>query len=531
LSLSFALNYRLYDLDPRGFHAGNLAIHLGAALLLFGVIRRTLRRRAGDRGGIGLALCVALLWVVHPLQTEAVTYIVQRAESLMGFFLLLTLYCAVRGLDAARPYLWHAGAVAACVLGMGTKETMVVAPLLVVLYDYTFAARWRPRLYAGLAATWAVLLALLLATAGDVAKDFDGGGTLPYLLAQPGVVLHYLRLALWPQPLYVYVSTVLFDVDTMRQVLLPATVIGALLGGTAWALSRRRWYGFVGAWFFLILAPSSSIVATSDVIQEHRMYLPLAAVLVVVVVGADAVLHQLSPPVWRRGLGGALLVVAASLLGAATRDRNADYHGEFAMVHVADLPEAYMVLAQHQLYRGDLDAAAREAREVLARRSSDWRDVVFAHFISAFAVERSGDLEGAAAHLRRAAELYPDFAYARRELASVLMRLGRLEEAAQECELALQTRPRFPEAHYEYGMILMQRDDSPRAVEHFERAVALQPDFAEAHYELGMALHDRGDLEGARRHLQRAIELRSDLHEAEERLRHVEAESEQRGRR
>lgn len=516
LSLSFALNYQLADLDPRGFHAVNLAIHLGAALLLFGVVRRTLRGRVAAGSGVWLPLCVALLWVVHPLQTEAVTYLVQRAESLMGFLLLLTLYCAVRALDDARPRLWQAGAVVACALGMGTKETMVVAPLLVVLYDYTFASRWRPRLYIGMGVTWTVLLALLLATAGDVAKDFEGGGTLPYLLAQPGVVLHYLRLALWPRPLHVYVSTELFDVESAAQVLLPGAVVGVLVAATACALLRRRWYGFLGAWFFLILAPTSTVVATSDVIQEHRMYLPLAAVLCGVVLLADAVLRQLFPPVLRRGVGVATVAAAVLLLGGATRARNADYHGEFSMVHPADLSEAYMILAQHYLYRGDLDQAAREAQEVLARQFADQRDVVFAHFISGFAAERRGDLETAAVHFRRAADLQPSFAYSHRELASVLARLGRLAEAIRECEIALQIRPRYPEAHYEYGMIFMRQQYIEGAVEHFERAVVLRPSYPEAHYELGMALLARGDVAGARGHLQRAIELRPDFAEAQE---------------
>jgi tetratricopeptide (TPR) repeat protein len=529
LSLSFALNYQLSGLDPRGFHAGNLAIHLGAALLLFGIVRRTLRERVADERGVLLALVVALLWVVHPLQTEAVTYIVQRAESLMSFFLLLTLYCAVRALDAVRPGAWYGCAVVACALGMGTKETMVVTPLLVVLYDYTFAPRWRPRLYIGLAATWTVLLVLLLATAGDVAKDFEGGGTLPYLLAQPGVVLHYLRLTAWPWPLHVYISTELFDVESTRQGLFPAVVVVALLAFTVWALWRRRWYGFLGAWFFLILAPTSSIIATSDVIQEHRMYLPLAAVVSAVVLLGDAALRRLSPAASRTRLGVAIVAAAVVLLGSVTRARNVDYHGEFSMVHPADLPEAYMILAQHHLYRGDLDAAANEAQEVLVDRSADRRDVVFAHFLSGFAAERRGELEAAATHFRQAVKLQPDLAYAQRELASILMRLGRLDEAAEQCELALQTRPRFPEAHYEYGMILMQQNRSAEAVEHLERAVALQPGFAEAHYELAMALLDGGDMDGARRQLRRAIELRADLTEARELLQRIDSGHEKSG--
>ena len=533
LSLTFALNYALLGPDPNSFHAVNLAIHLAAALVVFGLVRRTLQRQgfAAEHAG-GLALAVALIWVVHPLQTEAVTYLVQRAESLMGLLLLLTLYCSVRALDSARPALWYAAAAVACALGMGTKETMVVAPLLVLLYDHVFVAdgscqrlRQRWPLYIALAACWLVLGVLIVTTFTDAMRDFDEGRTLPYLLSQPRVLLHYLRLAVWPHPLHLYVNTESFDVRGLADVVVPGLVVVASLAATAWALSRKRGYGYLAAWFFVILAPTSSVVATSDTIQEHRMYLPLAAVLSAIVVFGDTALRRFCPANLRSSLGFAIVAATVLLLGGATRARNADYHSEFSMVHEADLPEAYMILAQHHLYPGNVDEAARAAQALLeGHRSADQRDVVFAHFISGFAAERRGDLESAAAHFGRAAELQPGFAYARRELASVLRRLGRLAEAARECKLALQTRPHFAEAHVEYGMVLIQQNRTSDAVEHFTRAVALQPSSAEAHYELGIALHHGGDRVGARRHLQRAIELRVDFVEAQERLRRVDLE-------
>ena len=112
VSLSLAVSYALGGLDDRwGFHAVNLLIHLAAALVLFGVTRRTMlawmqRQRSApgaDAAPTGVALAIALIWCVHPLQTGAVTYIVQRSESLMGLFYLLTLYCAIRSHDDRPP--------------------------------------------------------------------------------------------------------------------------------------------------------------------------------------------------------------------------------------------------------------------------------------------------------------------------------------------------------------------------------------------------------------------------------------------
>ena len=154
LNLSFAVNYAVSGLNVRGYHVANLAIHVLAALLLFGILRRTFLLRSLGNSQIPtpiyFALAIALLWAVHPLQTESVTYIVQRAESLVGLFYLLTLYCFIRGATWGRGRYWYAAAVLACLLGMASKEVMVSAPLIVLLYDRAFLAgslreAWRRR--------------------------------------------------------------------------------------------------------------------------------------------------------------------------------------------------------------------------------------------------------------------------------------------------------------------------------------------------------------------------------------------------
>ena len=142
VNLTIAVNYVLGGTDPRGYHAFNIAIHILAGLTLFGIVRRTLAmpvlRDRFAAAATPLALAVALVWIVHPLQTAAVTYVIQRTEALVGLFYLLTLYCVIRGTESGRSWRWYAAAVAACFLGMGTKEVMVTAPVVVLLYDRTF---------------------------------------------------------------------------------------------------------------------------------------------------------------------------------------------------------------------------------------------------------------------------------------------------------------------------------------------------------------------------------------------------------
>src|SRR4030095_15544248 len=130
--------------DTFGYHAFNLVVHVAAALALYGLVRRTLltealRARYADRAD-WLALAVATLWAVHPLQTAAVTYVIQRAESMMSLFYLLTLYCLVRGVASARPSAWYTAGVLACGLGAACKPVIATAPLLTLLYDRVFLA-------------------------------------------------------------------------------------------------------------------------------------------------------------------------------------------------------------------------------------------------------------------------------------------------------------------------------------------------------------------------------------------------------
>ena len=170
VNLSFALNYALGGLNVGGYHIVNLAFHLMSGLLVFGIVRRTLELpRLRDRfGGTGLNLgfAAALLWTLHPLNTEAVNYLTQRTELMMALFYLLTLYAAIRA-SHSRAHTWGAIAVLACAAGMACKESMVTAPVVVVLYDAIFlfeslrrALGKRGRFYLALGASWMVLVAV-----------------------------------------------------------------------------------------------------------------------------------------------------------------------------------------------------------------------------------------------------------------------------------------------------------------------------------------------------------------------------------
>ena len=529
LNLTFALNYALGGADVRGYHAVNLLVHVSAALVLFGIVGRTLARPALEarfgRDARLLALLAAALWAVHPLQTEAVTYISQRAESLMGLLYLLTLYLFVVGAGSARAAPWLAGSVFACLMGALAKEVIATAPLVVLLYDRAFCAgsfrqalRLRWRYYAALGATWP-LLAWLETGLGRRGVGFGYGvGPWEYALTSCRSVATYLKLAVWPHPL-------VFDygMDTVRRpadVWPQALLVAALVAAAAIALRRRPAAGFALAWFLLILAPTSSLVpVAAQPTAEHRAYLPLAAV-------ACAAVLALYGAVGRRCL--APLALVALLLGGLTFARNRDYRSESsiwtdtigkrpgnARAHCAygfvlsqlpgSLPEA---IAQYEAALG-IDPGYAEARGklgiALARTPGRLQEAID-QFREAIRLNpdyyRAHDSLGTAlagipgreaeavAEYRAALGIAPGYAQAHNDLGQVLSGMpGRLPEAMAEYEAALGIDPDFAQAHNDLGVALASVPERlPEAIAEYRRALAIDPGYAEAHSNLGVAL-------------------------------------------
>jgi tetratricopeptide (TPR) repeat protein len=498
VELSVAINYALGGLNPWGYHAVNLVVHLLAGLVLFGIVRRTLEsgmfQGRQSRTPSWLAAAVATIWVVHPLQTESVTYIIQRAESLMGLFLLLTLYCTIRGAASARPRPWYTAAVCACLLGMGSKEIMASAPILVLVYDRLFlaasfkeVARKRWPLYLGLAATW-LLLAVEVLRLTVNRQDWSLVADLTpwrYAITQPAVIAHYLRLALWPHPLVLDYAW--RPADALSAALPSIALMLVLLAATVWSLHRKFWAGFWGAWFFLILAPTSSIFPIADLAVEHRMYLPLAAVVVVAVVGGHGVLEALLarwglPEQGRRWVEALPVVAAVASLGFLTIHRNADYRSPLVMWNdvVAKAPDNPR--AQNNL--GNVLSSQGRSAEALP-------------------------------HYAEAVRLKPDYVDAQYNLANALSRAGRRDEAVAHYTEVLRLAPAHPEAHNNLGLVLKAQGRVADAIAHYTEALRLKPAFAEAYINLGLALASQGRLGEAIGQYAQAARLRPDLPEAQ----------------
>ena len=519
INLSLAINYALGGYNVWGYHALNLTVHILAGLTLLGIVRRTLlqpalRARFGAAAN-ELALATAVLWTVHPLQTESVTYIIQRAESIMGLFYLLTLYCFIRGIESPHARLWYGLGVGACALGMASKEVMVSAPLMVLLYDRAFVSgsfreAWQRRrpLYLGLSATW-ILLALALAAGHNFANASMNAQSLrltwwQYLGTQPGVILYYLRLSVWPCPLSLFHGWPI--ARTWVSILPPTVGVVILLAGLAWAWTTNPAWGFVGAWFFLILAPSSSFVPLMNAFYEHRMYLSLAAVVSVFVMG----LYSLAG---RQSL--AVFVVVAIGFGLLTWRRNFDYRSELDMQFGWLAQRPHDPLAHYSL--GVALTKAGRTQEAIAHYGEALRldpKLAGVHDSWGVALAGVGRFQEASAHYEQALRLQPVFAEAHNNWGNALRELGKSTEAIEHYRQALQIEPDYAEAHNSWGVALAQVDHLESAIDHYEQALRLKPDLAETHYNLGVALQRAGRLQEAVSHYEEALHLKPDLAEA-----------------
>ncbi len=555
---SLAVNFAIGDGSAWGYRACNVAIHALAALTLFGIVRRTLLRpglRERFAGAASwLALAVALIWVVHPLQTQAVTYLIQRAESMMGLFYLLTLYCVIRGLSARRCTGWYIAAVIACAFGMGSKAVMITAPVAVWLYDrcfvthsWTKSLRERWGLYVGLAATWLVLVAT--GTAGGVLSPssphahvgfgFKGIGPVEYALTQFGVLTRYLHLSLWPQPLCLDYGWPV--ARTLDEIVPPLIVIAALLWATLWALRRHPALGFVGAWFFLVLAPTSTFIPIKDPAFEHRVYLSLAGVVVLMVLGGYGglrVLHRLSAArcrsgtLWGHGLSLVILALTVSCLGYATVRRNATYQADVVMwrdvvskrpLHARGqdgLGSAFFEIGRLQealrAYRRavELDPNYAEAHfnvgtALVSLGRADEGMAAFRDCLDIDAEQHMarvslgngfaslGDMERAIAVYRETLRRDSSVLAARVNLGNALLQLGRVDEAVSAFRDAIRIDPDRADTRYNLGNALLRRDDVAGALAAYREAIRIEPDHRAAYAKLGRVLLDEGRIDAA----------------------------------
>jgi protein O-mannosyl-transferase len=546
---TFAINYAIGGLDTTWYHVANIALHLLCAVVLFALIRRLCHT-------VTVAFASASLWMLHPLNTEAVDYLTQRTEVMMGLFYLLTLYTSVRAHAARRTSHWLVASVVASCLGMACKQSMITVPVAVVVLDRVFffdslAAAWRARwrYYAALTASTGVAVIFLLVGPRLNSIGFSSGvSPWVYLLIQSRMIARYLTLTVWPRHLvanYGYPKPLALA-DVVPQMIF----VAALLALTAVAWRRRPALGFLGVWFFLTLAITSSVLPiATEAGAERRMYLPLMAPVVLAVVGTTWLVDRIRLTSFPRSAHTAaaigLWAIAAVPLAAGTVIRNQEYSSalQLARTVVDRWPtgQSRHVLATELLKAGRRDEAYVYAREAV-------RDDARAHYTLGVMLFQDGQLPQAREQLEQFVQREPllvETVNARTLIGRAMFIDGQLDASAEQFALAVSMQPSFPDAHLglgevrfaqrrfdeavaEYqtfltlksagpgdagvlqniGIALRQTGHLDDAIAAWRRAAALDPGLASPHRSLAAVLVERGDVNEAAEHAARAVALR-----------------------
>ncbi len=452
LYASLAFNVYQGGLNTFGFHVFNLSVHILTAISLFFLIIKTCRLPSvGEnfrRDRVLLAFGACLLWVCHPLQTQAVTYIIQRAESLMALFFVITLYFSAKHFTT-RKILWLVSAgISALFCGL-TKEVALALPIVVLLYDRAFISpsfgkalvdhRW---LYASLGFTWAVMIFLYMTTRPEqtLTAGFGIKGITPleYALNQPQVILHYLQLALWPNRLvFDYQWPAVNDISILAPSLL--VIVTALI---ILACSYRRYpaISFLGMSFFVILAPSSSFIPLKDLIYEYRMYLPLSCLTVIFSSAMKIIIDRYVNPKSRSVFFVILIGILALILGGVTYQRNKVYQSE------------------EKLWR---DVLSKQPDNVRI-----WNDLGSDLFA------KGRDKEAAECFLK-SLTLNPNSPEIASNLAMALAGQKKFNEALFYAQKAVELSPEFAVGYHNWGVVYSQMGEYQRAIDCYQKAMML----------------------------------------------------------
>jgi tetratricopeptide (TPR) repeat protein len=539
VNLSFAVNYALSGLSVHSFHAGNLLIHFLTAMVLWAITRRALRLpyfRDRFRAASGwLALAAASVWSLHPLQTEAVIYATQRTELMLALFYLLALYCSMRywaSMEIAAANLrrrargiWLLLAVVSCACGMASKEVMVSAPVVVLLFERTFVAgslanalRRSWPLYVGLASTWGLLLALNISAPRAASAGFGlevSAGT--WWLTQCQVLLMYLKLVVWPSPLLIHYE--LPYLTKFSEAWMYVVPVAILVAGTLAMLWRNTAVGFLGAAFFAILAPTSIVPIVTEVAAERRMYLPIAVPVVLFVV-SSCVLWLWAGRQWSGGgharpgwtlpfaTAMTLGLLLAITLGLRSADRLAYYADEEDLWRqvLAYQPKNTLArtgLGTKLLNAGQFDEAVEMLRPAVATRPNCM--VAVLNLVEALV---KSDRKSEATAVLRDAEVHcVGSPVALNNLGVAFVKWGKFDEGIRLYREVIRLRPEYTSARVNLGTALVDSGHVEEGLDQLRVAIRLAPESIEAHTKLGEALMFAGKFSDATAEFQATLAL------------------------
>ncbi len=520
-NVSFAINYWAHGPNTFGFHLLNVLIHVTAGIFLYFFIRITLNTpalRSKYENQKWLAFITAFIWLVHPLQTQSVTYLVQRMNSMAAMFYVMALFFYARGRLSELPksrWLWWGGCAASGLLSFGTKQIAATLPFFVFLYEWYFfqdlSRTWLKRRILPLAGVLILCGALALWYLGldpleTILSSYDERDftLLQRMLTEFRVVIFYISLLVFPHP-----SRLNLDrdfalshslIDPLTTLLCMITIAGLLFLG--WCLAKKqRLVSFVILWFLGNLIIESSVIGL-EIIFDHRTYLPsmLACLLAVVL------LYPRLRPKWL-GIGALAAVVA--VFSFWTYQRNSVFRDQISIwgdcvAKSPDKPRPHNNLGIFLKKKGRIDEAIAHFQKALELKP----DYASPHINLGAAYARQRKHEKALAHFSEALRLRHNVPEAHYSMGNVLVLMGRIDEALDHYQNALKIKPDYADAHLKLADVLDEKGRHPEAIEHYQEALRHKPGYVQAHNNLGVTLASQGRLEEALDHFARVLQIR-----------------------
>lgn len=552
--LSFDLNVWTHDLTVLGFHIVNLLLHIVSALAIFFLLWQLIAHEYKDRSvaiarwrissGYLAAIGAAVFFAVHPLQVQAVTYIVQRITLMAAMFYFLSLLGYVQFRLSGRKW-WAAGSLLCMILAMHSKETAVTLPLSILIFEIFFFSRsitaWRPRLIMLL--PWLLGLVIIPASMFGVTQYIVGESqsaasdiiTLEklqglstqtpslarwdYFITQLNVLRSYLRIIVVPVGQNVDhdfpIVTTVWEAPTIFSI----AVIVAVLGGSFLLFKRGQKIAGTGILFFFVaLLPESSFFPLGEIFVEYRLYLPMLGISMLIASLTNTVLRyqQLK---WQReaaiGLG-ILLLVGSTIL---TNTRNQLWQDPVRLWSdsVAKSPHKarpYNNLGVSYVLAGQVERGV-EAYHTAIELNPNYPD---AHNNLGSAYGQLKKYEQATNHFKRAIEIEPFFVTAHNNLGVAYFRTGIYDEAEKSYLQAIEINPDYSSSYINLGRLYTTQKRYKDAKVQYERALALNPDQAEVYNDLAVIYWQEGDIRRAREALDQALRLDPDHAAAQKNL-------------
>jgi tetratricopeptide (TPR) repeat protein len=495
-NLTVALNYYFHGYDVRGYHALNLLIHVITALLVLLVGRQTLRF-CGTKS-ILVPTLAAALWMVSPVHTQSVTYIVQRMNSMAAMFFMLAMFFYIQarmqphtGRGHVRRMIFFSICRTAGLCGLASKELTATLPIILFLYEWYFFQNcdpaWIRKRLRWIVLTMAVCLlpaAVFLGSSPleEILKSYQKHDFTPgqRLLTEPAVIVYYINLLLFPHPGRLVIS---YDFPLSRTPIDPLstasaiTALFALLLASIYSAKRHRLFSFTILWFLVTLSVESSFIGLA-LIFEHRTYLPSIFPLIALTTLTARYIRPKAAAV-------TLLCAAVAVSGLWTYRRNSIWHDNLAFWRDAaakspGLAIPYINIGIIHKDAGEIDRAM-ECYTRAWQQSKPWQDT------SVIALSDIGELllmrnrfQEAADCFQQAIAAAPEFKNAHINLGIAMMRMGRTDDAIKSNLRALEIDPYLDKAFNNLGYAWFKKGDAARALHFLKQTLAVNPHHPEA---------------------------------------------------